>query len=83
MAILTRIELNDLAKQHGLIVRQLAEAQEVMLFNGVSHEEIRSKIPQMCNDAEVFGHGGNIIEMFDRLLKGFIANVEARKSPNG
>ena len=82
MAILTSSELDDLAQQYGLPVRQLAEAQEVMLFNGVSHNEIRSKLPQLCDDARAFSEG-NVIAMFDRLLKGFIAYVEARNSPDG
>ena len=82
MAILTRSELDELANQYGLPVRQLVEAQEVMLFTGVSHDEIRSKLPQICDDANVFADG-NAIGMFDRLLKGFIALVEARNSPNG
>ena len=82
MAILTRSELDELANQYGLPVRQLVEAQGVMLFIGVSHDEIRSKLPQMCDDARVFADG-NAIGMFDRLLKGFMAHVEARNSPDG
>lgn len=67
-------ELQSLATKHNFPRRLLSEAQEVMLREGWTPEEIRKDLPQLCEDAKA---QGGTIEMFDRLLKGQIAVLRA------
>lgn len=71
---ITSEELQVLAMQHSLPKRLLSEAQEVMLREGWTPEEIRKDLPQLCADAKA---QGGTVEMFGRLLKGQIAVFRA------
>lgn len=72
--MMTSEELQTLATQYSFPRRLLSEAQEVMLYEGWTPEEIRKDLPQLCADARA--QGGSV-EMFDRLLKGQIAVFRA------
>lgn len=56
-------ELQSLATQYSLPNRLLSEAQEAMLYEGWTPQEIRKDLPQLCEDAKA---QGGTVEKFDR-----------------
>jgi len=74
MCPLSSKELQSLADQFGLPWRQISEAQEVLLFNGLTPDEVRVELPRLCSDARSQGGG---VKMFRSLLDGLIAVLKS------
>ena len=67
-------ELQTLADEFSLPKRQLSEAQEVLLYNGMEMLEIPGALKDLCENTKA--HGGGV-EIFAKLLAGQIAILKA------
>jgi hypothetical protein len=77
MILFTRKELEALGKEFNLPWRQLSEAQQVLLHEGLPPKEIKTELRRLCSNANDQGGG---VQIFNNVLLGFVAILRAENS---